>query len=107
MLDTISLRKVSEVPPFNLKGLPADKLHCLNFITMSFKMEYFKLNSEVVPANSNVTKPIFMTSGCYILKCLDHIFKQILFVIHPFIDKNIPTFGYKSFWHCQMSFHIF
>ena len=78
MLDTISLRKVSEVPPLlglalalelelalaKSKGLPADRLHCLNFFTMSIKMEYFKLVSEVVPANSHVTKPIIITSGC-------------------------------------------
>jgi hypothetical protein len=59
--------------------LPADKLHCFNFITISFKREYLKLNiffacsfgfaaeeaeiEEVVPANSNVMKPIFLTSG--------------------------------------------
>ena len=45
--------------------LPADKLHCFNFITMSFKKEYLKLNifEEVVPAYSNVMKPIYLTSG--------------------------------------------
>ena len=60
------MRKVSEVPALlaKNKGLPADKLHCLNFFTMSIKMEYFKLVSEVIPANSNVTKPINLTSGC-------------------------------------------
>ena len=63
MLDTIPLRKVSEVPPLYNRGLPADKLHCFNFVTISFKIEYLKLNSEVVPANSNVKKPIFLTSG--------------------------------------------
>jgi hypothetical protein len=31
---------------------------------MSFKMEYLKLNIEVVPANSNVKRPINLTSGC-------------------------------------------
>lgn len=31
-------------------------------------MEYLKLDNEVVPAYSNVTKPIILTSGCYINK---------------------------------------
>ncbi|GBV26961.1 hypothetical protein M6K071_2556 [Staphylococcus aureus] len=44
--------------------LPADLLHRFNFFTVSFKIEYLKLNIEVVPAYSNVKKPIFTTSGC-------------------------------------------
>ena len=44
--------------------LPADILHCLNFFTISFKIEYLKLIIEVVPAYSNVKKPIYLTSGC-------------------------------------------
>ena len=60
------------------KILPADKLHCLNFFTMSIKMEYFKLVSEVIPANSNVTKPINLTSGCFYFLCC---FKEIEWTI--------------------------
>jgi hypothetical protein len=44
--------------------LPADLLHCFNFFTVLFKMEYLKLNIEVVPAYSNVKKLINLTSGC-------------------------------------------
>jgi len=43
--------------------LPADLLHNFKIFTMSFKIEYLKLNKEVVPANSNVTRPIYLTSG--------------------------------------------
>lgn len=71
MISPISLRKVSEVPVLlkliNLiynKLLLADLLHRFNFFTISFKREYLKLNIEVVPAYSNVKKPIFITSGC-------------------------------------------
>ena len=68
--------------------LPADKLHCFNFITMSFKREYLKLNifEEVVPAYSNVTKPIYLTSGCFIYKNIkmDYIFT----LFHLFINDN-------------------
>ena len=57
--------------------LPADKLHRFKIFTISIKREYLKLNSEVVPANSNVTRPIFLTSGCNIKYeyLLDHFFK--------------------------------
>jgi hypothetical protein len=37
--------------------LPADLLHCFNFVTVTIKVEYLKLK-EVVPAYSNVKKPI-------------------------------------------------
>ena len=47
-----------------VKILPADKLLCFNFFTISLKREYLKLYNEVVPANSNVKRPIFLTSGC-------------------------------------------
>ena len=78
------LHKVSEVPCFNLINLLlADKLYCFNFITISFKIEYLKLTlfrKEVVPANSNVKKPIFIkiTSG--------------FFIFELFIVKIFPTF---------------
>ena len=63
---TVSLHKVSEVPNLiTLKLLPADILHCFNFVTMSFKMKYLKLIIVVVPAYSNVKKPIIRTSGCF------------------------------------------
>jgi hypothetical protein len=68
----ISSRRVSEVPVnlilmlnIQYKQLPADLLHCFNFFTVSFKMEYLKLSIEVVPAYSNVKRPIFLTSGCF------------------------------------------
>ncbi len=64
------------------KGLPADKLHCFNFVTVSIKMEYLKLVSEVVPANSNVTKPIILTSGCPKNPFLHIINYFTLFIIH-------------------------
>ena len=62
---TVSLHKVSEVKNLItlLKLLPADILHCFNFVTMSFKMKYLKLIIVVVPAYCNVKKPIIMTSG--------------------------------------------
>jgi hypothetical protein len=61
---TIPLRIVSEVPIFkNTDLLPADLLHCFNFFTIPFKGEYLKLNIEVVPAYSNVMRPIYLTSG--------------------------------------------
>jgi len=64
---TVSLHKVSEVQNLItlLKLLPADILHCFNFVTMSFKMKYLKLIIVVVPAYCNVKKPIIITSGCY------------------------------------------
>lgn len=64
---TVSLHKVSEVPKLItlLNLLPADILHCFNFVTMSFKMKYLKLIIVVVPAYSNVKKPIINTSGCF------------------------------------------
>ena len=64
---TVSLHKVSEVPNLItlLKLLPADILHCFNFITMSFKMKYLKLIIVVVPAYGNVKKPMNRTSGCF------------------------------------------
>jgi hypothetical protein len=52
------------------KMLPADLLLCFNFFTMSLGeerrllMEYLKLCNEVVPAYSNVMRPINLTSGC-------------------------------------------
>jgi hypothetical protein len=63
---TVSLHKVSEVKILItlLKLLPADILHCFNFVTMSFKMKYLKLIIVVVPAYCNVKKPIIITSGC-------------------------------------------
>jgi hypothetical protein len=48
----------------NIQLLPADTLHHFKIFTISFKMEYLKLNIEVVPANNNVKKPIDLTSGC-------------------------------------------
>jgi hypothetical protein len=47
-----------------LKLKPANILHCFNFFTISFKRKYLKLDLEVVPANNNVKKPIYLTSGC-------------------------------------------
>ena len=44
--------------------LPADFLHCSNFLTMPFKREYLELYSEGVPAYSNVKRPTCVTSGC-------------------------------------------
>jgi len=78
------------------KGLPADKLHCFNFFTVSIKMEYLKLVSEVVPANSNVTKPINLTSGCpknpflYIINCwLLHQHPYLLYMYHLY--RSVPS----------------
>jgi hypothetical protein len=70
VLVVISSRNVSEVPVLQallrrVKQLPADLLHCFNFFTLSFKMEYLKLCKEVSPAYSNVKKLINLTSGCY------------------------------------------
>jgi len=62
--DSILLRKVSKVSLFIYKELPADCLHCFNFFTISIRIEYLKLNSEAVSANSNIMKPIYLTSGC-------------------------------------------
>ena len=78
--------------------LPADKLHCFNFITISFKREYLKLNIEVVPAYSNVTKPIFLTSGCPknpFPKILDYLYLSLR-SLYPLII-NIPYIGQYNF----------
>jgi len=79
----ISSRRVSEVPvnlilmlSIQYKQLPADLLHCFNFFTVSFKMEYLKLSIEVVPAYSNVKRPIFLTSGCFPLIIIDSFHKE-------------------------------
>ncbi len=40
-----------------------DRVHCFNFFTMSFKKEYLK-PIEVVPAYSNIKRPVYLTSGC-------------------------------------------
>ena len=62
LITTVSLHKVSEVP--YIRMLPADTLLRFNFFNLSFKKEYLKLISEVVPEYSNVKKPIFFfTSG--------------------------------------------
>ena len=68
VLSMISSRKVSEVPTLYVLSktlLPADLLHCFNFFTVSIrvllyktKMEYLKLELKVVPAYSNVKRPI-------------------------------------------------
>ena len=62
----VSPRIVSEVTILDvltihsqIKQLPADLLHCFNFFTLSFKMEYLKLYNDVIPAYSNVKRPIF------------------------------------------------
>jgi hypothetical protein len=60
---SVLLRKVSEDPLVAYKVLPADWLHRFNFLTISIKMEYLKLNIEAVPAYSNIKKPINLTSG--------------------------------------------
>jgi len=58
------LRKVSEVPLFGNKVLPADWLHRFNFFTVLIKIEYLKLAIEAFPAYSNIKRLINLTSGC-------------------------------------------
>jgi len=41
--------------------LPADIYHRFNFFTMSIKLEYLKLISDIVPAHSNITRPIYLS----------------------------------------------
>lgn len=74
-LITELLHKVSEVFSIFAKfvcrkiKLPADWFLRFNIVTMiflnfNFRLEYLKLN-EIVPAHSNIKKPIFsLTSGC-------------------------------------------
>jgi len=57
------LRIVSEVPLFEIKALPADRLHGFNFFTMSIKREYLNLDIEAFPAYSNITRLTNLTSG--------------------------------------------
>jgi hypothetical protein len=44
--------------------LPADWLHCFNFVTISIKREYLKLDIEAIPAYSVIMRLINFTSGC-------------------------------------------
>jgi len=89
---TVSLHKVSEVKNLItlLKLLPADILHCFNFVTMSFKMKYLKLIIVVVPAYCNVKKPIIMTSGCFSQKKLRKIGLYLQLI--PLIPEMSPCF---------------